>query len=189
MHHCVNISTGVEGNGQGVLLRAVEPLDGIELMRARRGPRPDRMLADGPGKLAQAFGLTLMHNGDLAEVYDDGVAAAGGAPRVGPAVGITKAVDWPRRFRLAAQTCASAVRSSVERDSSSRTGALPLLGSGTGRDWPRYVSVGGAGGGGSPRPRRKASLLARRHEMSAAKPLHEKFGRTERASEASERVR
>jgi DNA-3-methyladenine glycosylase len=99
MHHCVNISTGLDGDGQGVLLRAVEPLEGIERMRRRRGPRADRILADGPAKLAQAFGLTLAHNGELAEVYDDGVAPPT-TPRVGPRVGITKAVDWPRRFRV-----------------------------------------------------------------------------------------
>ena len=101
MHHCVNISTGVEGDGQGVLLRAVEPLDGIDVMRARRGPRPDRMLADGPGKLAQAFGLTLAHNGDLAEVYDDGVP-----PPVG-ATGRTAGRDHEGR-RLAAPVPAPA---------------------------------------------------------------------------------
>jgi len=99
MHFCVNISTGPMGDGQAVLLRAIQPLDGIELMRARRGPRPDRILADGPAKLAQAFGLDLTNNGDLAEVYDDGTPPPS-QPRVGPRVGITKAVDWPRRFRI-----------------------------------------------------------------------------------------
>ena len=99
MHFCVNITTGPEGNGQAVLLRAVQPLDGIELMRARRGLRPDRILGDGPAKLAQAFGLDLSNNGDLAEVYDDGTPPPA-QPRVGPRVGITKAVDWPRRFRI-----------------------------------------------------------------------------------------
>lgn len=100
MHHCVNISTGPAGDGQAVLLRAVVPVDGIELMRARRGPRvPDRSLADGPGKLTQAFAIDLAANGVLAEVHDDGVAPPG-APLVGPRVGISRAVDWPRRFRV-----------------------------------------------------------------------------------------
>lgn len=99
MHHCVNIATGPEGNGQGVLLRAMTPLDGIELMRERRGPRPDRQLTDGPGKIAQAFGLTLADNGRIAEVYDDGVPPPA-EPLIGPRVGISKAVDWPRRFRV-----------------------------------------------------------------------------------------
>jgi DNA-3-methyladenine glycosylase len=82
-----------------VLLRAIEPLDGIDTMRARRGAVPDRSLTDGPGKLAQALGLDLSDNGRLAEVYDDGVAPPL-RPRIGPRVGITQAADWPRRFRL-----------------------------------------------------------------------------------------
>jgi DNA-3-methyladenine glycosylase len=99
MHHCVNISTGADGDGQGVLLRAVVPIAGVETMRERRGGRRDNELTDGPGKVAQAFGLTLADNGRLAEVYDDGVPPPP-APLIGPRVGITKAVDWPRRFRV-----------------------------------------------------------------------------------------
>ena len=99
MHHCVNISTGPAGDGQGVLLRAVVPVAGIDVMRARRGPRADRSLTDGPGKLAQAFGLDLGDNGRLAEVYDDGVPPPP-EPLVGPRVGITRAADWPRRYRV-----------------------------------------------------------------------------------------
>ena len=101
MHHCVNIVTGSDGDGQAVLLRAVEPLDGLDVMRSRRGPVPDRALADGPGKLTQALGLDLTGNGRLAEVYDDGVDPPEN-PRIGPRVGIRQAVDWPRRFRLPA---------------------------------------------------------------------------------------
>lgn len=99
MHHCVNISTGHDGDGQGVLLRAVVPIDGIDVMRLRRGPVRDRDLTNGPGKLAQAFALDLSHNGEPAEVFDDGVAPPD-PPLVGPRVGISKAVDWPRRFRV-----------------------------------------------------------------------------------------
>ena len=99
MHYCVNISTGLAGDGQAVLLRAVTPLAGVDVMRDRRGGRPDRSLTDGPAKLAQAFGLDLTANGDIAEVYDDGTPPPR-PPLVGPRVGITKAVDWPRRFRV-----------------------------------------------------------------------------------------
>jgi DNA-3-methyladenine glycosylase len=101
MHHCVNIVTGSDGDGQAVLLRALEPLDGIAAMRMRRGAVPDRALTDGPGKLAQALGLDLSDNGRAAEVYDDGTPPPE-HPRVGPRVGITRAADWPRRFRLPA---------------------------------------------------------------------------------------
>jgi DNA-3-methyladenine glycosylase len=101
MHHCVNIVTGREGDGQAVLLRAIEPLDGVDVMRSRRGPVPDRALADGPGKLTQAVGLDLADNGRKADVYDDGLAPPE-HPRIGPRVGIRHAVDWPRRYRLPA---------------------------------------------------------------------------------------
>jgi DNA-3-methyladenine glycosylase len=101
MHHCVNIVTGSAGDGQAVLLRAIEPLDGIAAMRQRRGAVADRSLTDGPGKLAQALGLDLADNGRLADVYDDGVAPPE-YPRIGPRVGITRAAYWPRRFRIPA---------------------------------------------------------------------------------------
>ncbi|MCL2558303.1 MAG: DNA-3-methyladenine glycosylase [Treponema sp.] len=63
MHYCANIVSGKEGEGEAVLLRAVEPLDGIELMQERRGTKNLLNLCSGPGKLAQAFGLTKGHNG------------------------------------------------------------------------------------------------------------------------------
>lgn len=105
IHHCANIVCGSDGEGQAVLLRAVVPVRGIAAMRARRERDgrtvPDARLADGPGKLCQAFGLTLAHNHRPVTVLDDGVAPPA-TPRVGPRIGITKAVDWPRRYRLPA---------------------------------------------------------------------------------------
>ena len=98
MHHCVNIVTGAPGDGQAVLLRAVVPVTGIELMRERRGHPPDRRLCDGPGKLTQAFGIDRSFNGRPVELHDDGVEPPA-RPLVGPRIGIRKAVDWPRRFR------------------------------------------------------------------------------------------
>jgi DNA-3-methyladenine glycosylase len=55
MYHCVNVVTQPEGIGEAVLIRAVEPVEGVELMQKKRG-REDH-LADGPGKLCQAFGI------------------------------------------------------------------------------------------------------------------------------------
>ncbi|MEX0658790.1 MAG: DNA-3-methyladenine glycosylase [Egibacteraceae bacterium] len=57
MHWCLNVVTGTTGHGQGCLLRAAEPLEGQEVMRARRGGRADRELLRGPARLAQAYGL------------------------------------------------------------------------------------------------------------------------------------
>ncbi len=98
MHYCANIVTGEEGDGQAVLLRGVEPLAGLDVMRSRRGAVADRVLTDGPGKLAQAFGLDLTDSGSPVTVYDDGVEVL--VPPPGPRIGITKAADSPRRWVL-----------------------------------------------------------------------------------------
>jgi DNA-3-methyladenine glycosylase len=63
LHFLVNVSSEVRGVGAGVLLRALEPLDGIPLMRLRRGQAPLGDLARGPGRLAQAMGIGPLHDG------------------------------------------------------------------------------------------------------------------------------
>ncbi len=63
MHHCVNVVTGSEGEGSAVLIRALEPLDGLALMRRRRQVSNDRLLTNGPGKLCQALGIDLRAQG------------------------------------------------------------------------------------------------------------------------------
>lgn len=63
MHHCANIVADEEGSAGAVLLRAVEPLEGLELMARRRRTDKPGLLAKGPGRLAQAFSLTLADNG------------------------------------------------------------------------------------------------------------------------------
>jgi DNA-3-methyladenine glycosylase len=104
MHFCANVVTGRDGDGQAVLLRAVTPCRGIEIMRSRRAARSDRALADGPGKLCQAFGLDRSADGtDLVRsqdlfVVDDGTPPPT-APLVGPRVGIRHGVEHPWRWR------------------------------------------------------------------------------------------
>lgn len=97
MYHCANIVTESEGFPAAVLLRAVEPLTGISLMQKRRG-RKDR-LADGPGKLCIAMGMTKeSHNGaDLCAggkntVYDDGFIPKNikKTPRIGIKTGLDR---------------------------------------------------------------------------------------------------
>lgn len=101
IHRCANVVTGADGDGQAVLLRAIEPMEGVEEMLRRRGRHP---LADGPGKLCQALGIDLSDNGlDLSvsgriRIDDDGTRPPS-HPRVGPRVGLTKATDVPWRFR------------------------------------------------------------------------------------------
>jgi len=57
LHHCLNIVTGPDGSGEAVLIRALQPVEGLDLMRSRRGPVTDRQLASGPAKLTQAMGV------------------------------------------------------------------------------------------------------------------------------------
>jgi DNA-3-methyladenine glycosylase len=63
MHHCANVVTGLVGEGSAVLLRAAEPLEGLEVMTANRGVLDPRLLCAGPGRLAQAFGLGREQDG------------------------------------------------------------------------------------------------------------------------------
>jgi DNA-3-methyladenine glycosylase len=103
IHACLNAVAEPEGVGAAVLIRALEPVDGIELMRARRGLERLEDLCSGPGKLTQALGITLDDNGgDLST----GPVVMSGPPRswrevpvtAGPRVGITKAAELPWRF-------------------------------------------------------------------------------------------
>ena len=101
MHWCANTITAPEGCGEGVLLRAVEPVLGHELMRTRRGPYPDRLLCAGPARLAAAFGLGGELNG--ADLISGSVRIVGSPDTVADAVvttriGISTAVDNLWRF-------------------------------------------------------------------------------------------
>jgi DNA-3-methyladenine glycosylase len=101
MHECLNVVTEPAGQPGCVLIRAVEPLAGIETMRARRGGAKD--LAGGPGKLTQAFGITRdrhygadLTRGPLAiyEPRDPAIREIEATPRIG----IRECADWPLRF-------------------------------------------------------------------------------------------
>ena len=106
MHHAANIVCGPDGTASGVLLRAGEVVAGLEPARLRRGPRiRDRDLARGPGRLAQALGLTLADGGT--DVFGLGpvrlVLDAYPVARwvTGPRVGVSVAADVPWRFWVA----------------------------------------------------------------------------------------
>jgi DNA-3-methyladenine glycosylase len=105
MHHCANVVTGREGDGEAVLIRALAPVEGVELMRARRAAaRRDVDLCNGPGKLCQALGIDRSFDGvDLldgagpARLLDDGTPAPP-APAVSTRVGISVGRDALWRF-------------------------------------------------------------------------------------------
>src|SRR5436305_2117846 len=103
IHALLNAVCEPEGVGAAVLIRALEPVEGIELMRSRRGVEQVERLCSGPGKLTQALGIELRHNGtDLAR----GPIVISGRPAawrdvqvdVDQRIGITKAVELPWRF-------------------------------------------------------------------------------------------
>lgn len=104
-HCCLNIVTQPEGIPEAVLIRGIEPLEGVSLMKSRRGLDGIHLLAAGPGRLTQAMGITLAQDGmDMTEpplwiaqapdVPDSEVAAT-------PRIGIRVATDKPWRFIIA----------------------------------------------------------------------------------------
>ncbi|WP_414538904.1 DNA-3-methyladenine glycosylase [Stenotrophomonas forensis] len=107
MHWGSNVVCGEIGEGVAVLLRAAEPLAGLEHMRELRpAARRDHDLASGPGKLSQAFGLDRRFDGaDLVTGNQGIVIASDGTappidPVVGPRIGITRAVEFPWRWHV-----------------------------------------------------------------------------------------
>ena len=103
VHALLNAVCEPEGIGAAVLIRALEPLDGIELMRERRGLEPVRSLCSGPGKLTQALAIGLHDNGvdlDRGPVRITGRSAAWRDIQVSVdrRIGITKAAELPWRF-------------------------------------------------------------------------------------------
>jgi DNA-3-methyladenine glycosylase len=103
VHWCVNFVCEDVGVASAVLIRALEPVEGIETMRARRGVADDRLLCAGPGRLCQALAITRDHDGlPLDEPPFELRARKAQASVVrGPRVGITKAADRPWRYGLA----------------------------------------------------------------------------------------
>lgn len=103
IHWCLNFVCREEGHGAGVLIRALEPLVGLDEMRRRRDADKDWLLCSGPGKLCQALGVTRAFNGmALATPPFEILPGAPGLEIVaGPRIGISKAMDVPWRFGLA----------------------------------------------------------------------------------------
>lgn len=103
IHWCLNFVCREAGHGAGVLIRAIEPLEGLDRMRERRGLDAERLLCSGPGKLCQALGVSRLHNGmALALPPFTLEAAPQDVPVVaGPRIGISKAMEVPWRFGMA----------------------------------------------------------------------------------------
>lgn len=104
VHWCANLVAGAQGEGAAVLLRALEPIEGMDLMRRRRGISARRLLCAGPGRLTEALAIT--RSLDRAVMPESPVYVLPG-PDLDPAevvasvrIGITRAADWPLRFTI-----------------------------------------------------------------------------------------
>ncbi len=99
IHWCLNLVCGAEP-GSAVLIRALEPQDGLDRMRVRRGVEPVRGLCSGPGKLGQALGVTRALDGARLDraPFDLAPAQRPWSVQEGPRIGISRAQDQPWRF-------------------------------------------------------------------------------------------
>jgi DNA-3-methyladenine glycosylase len=104
IHWCLNLVCDEEGRAEAVLVRALEPTHGVDVMRKRRGLDDERLLCAGPGRLCEALEVTREHDGLALDEPPFDLRGRGEARvRVvsGPRVGITQAVDAPWRYALA----------------------------------------------------------------------------------------
>jgi DNA-3-methyladenine glycosylase len=103
IHWCLNFVCREEGHGAGVLIRAIEPTQGLDTMRERRGLADEKLLCAGPGRVGQALGIVHAFNGHRLDHAPFEVLAREGKLDIvtGPRIGISKAADVPWRFGLA----------------------------------------------------------------------------------------
>lgn len=105
MYHCVNVVTETKDVGAAVLIRAIEPLEGIQTMQRRRELKSAHSLADGPGKLCQALGITKKLNGEFFPDSDRiWIEEMDRSPsfkvQTSPRIGISKGTELPWRFTI-----------------------------------------------------------------------------------------
>jgi DNA-3-methyladenine glycosylase len=128
MHYCLNVTAEAPGTAGAVLLRALEPLAGVEIMRARGDRGPEIRVLSGPGKIGRAFGLTLEDNGRDFTRGPLGITAGLPVPdrevATSPRIGISRAVDLPYRFAVIGS---SSVSKTPTRPSPARGRGKPLV--------------------------------------------------------------
>ena len=103
IHWCVNFVCAAEGVADAVLIRALEPTEGLDVMRRRRGVDDDRLLCAGPGRLCQALGITREHDGLPLDRPPFRLEPRTDEPELvrGPRIGISRATELPWRYGLA----------------------------------------------------------------------------------------
>jgi DNA-3-methyladenine glycosylase len=102
VHWCLNFVCDEPGGAEAVLIRALEPTHGLDVMRGRRGVDADVSLCSGPGKLCQAIGVTHEHDGLPLDAPPFELLPRSGTPQIvtGPRIGITRATEVPWRYGL-----------------------------------------------------------------------------------------
>ncbi len=102
IHWCVNVVCEPEGSASAVLFRALEPTEGLPAMKRRRGLKDERLLCSGPGRLCEALGINIAHNGLRFDKPPLVLLPREETPEVvtGVRIGITKAADLPWRYGL-----------------------------------------------------------------------------------------
>jgi DNA-3-methyladenine glycosylase len=102
IHWCLNFVCEAAGSASAVLIRALEPTAGLGLMRRRRTLSDARALCSGPGKLCEALGVNIRHNGLALDRPPFELRARNARPEIaiGPRIGISKAVGHPWRYGL-----------------------------------------------------------------------------------------
>jgi DNA-3-methyladenine glycosylase len=100
IHWCLNLVCEPEGRASAVLVRALEPTEGVEAMRARRGVDAPRLLCSGPGRLCQALGVTRAYDGLPLDEPPFRIVPRAAAPQIlaVPRIGITRAAELPWRY-------------------------------------------------------------------------------------------
>jgi DNA-3-methyladenine glycosylase len=100
IHWCMNFVCEAKGSAAAVLIRAIEPVEGLALMRRRRGVKDPRLLCSGPGRLCEALAITAVHNGLALDEPPFALYAATEPVEVvsGIRIGLTKAVEKPWRY-------------------------------------------------------------------------------------------
>jgi DNA-3-methyladenine glycosylase len=129
MHHCLNLVTGETGRAAAVLVRALEPIQGFELLRRRRGTADAGRWLRGPGCVADGLGLDRAHDGlDLTRgaLWISNLALRREGRRVarGPRIGIRQGLDRPWRFWLDGHPCVSGPRTAAARRSGTPRGGF-----------------------------------------------------------------
>lgn len=102
IHWCLNFVCEQDGSASAVLIRALEPVEGLAKMRRRRGLKDERLLCAGPGRLCEALGISIAHNGLALDRPPFRLIARVEKPEIaaGPRIGITKAAELPWRYGL-----------------------------------------------------------------------------------------